>query len=238
MDFTEKDRYSLVMDAHTRGFLGSVAPWQGVFETHGWVLGDGRYQPEQHKSTTTWRKEDEIKDYAYGKDGRFLSLTKTEHDKEPDKTIPDDELTQGTIDALTGTLVMLQNMIATGECHGSSEVFDGKRRFEQRFVHEEAVELKASRYNIYEGPAAKCIVEVIPGAGKWHEKPRGWMSIQEQGRERGLMPTVWVADVTRDGTPAAPVKIRVKTDYGTLFMHLSAYSDGDDTTVSKKRADR
>jgi len=48
------------------------------------------------------------------------------------------------------------------------------------------------------------------------------MSIQEQGRERGTMPTVWFAKV-QEGQVAVPVKVRVKTDYGTLFMHLTDY---------------
>lgn len=51
------------------------------------------------------------------------------------------------------------------------------------------------------------------------------MSIQEQSRENGSLPTVWMAKMTEDA-PAVPVKIRVKTDYGTLFMHLVRYENG------------
>jgi len=90
--------------------------------------------------------------------------------------------------------LVMENYGKTGKCEGTSLVFDGKRSFEQKFVHEENVELTASKYNIYEGPAAKCTVEVVPKKGKWHSKPRGWLSIQEQGREKGTMPTVWLAE--------------------------------------------
>ncbi len=48
------------------------------------------------------------------------------------------------------------------------------------------------------------------------------------------MPTLWVAPIGED-VPAAPVKVRVKTDYGTLFMHLTEYRDGERTLITKKR---
>ena len=79
-------------------------------------------------------------------------------------------------------------------------------------------------------------MEIKPVAGGWSEKPRGWLSIQEQGRDRGMMPTVWLANVSDDG-PAVPVKIRVKTAYGTLFMHLAQYETGGNMVVAEKRQD-
>ena len=223
MEIETKDRYDLELTAKTRGLLGKLAPWEGSFESNGWKDGDS-YKPEQHKSIATWRGEEEVKDYAYGRDGKFRSLTIDEHDKPPEKKDIDKEVTDGTTDVLTATLKMLENYNKTGKCEGSSIVFDGKRSFEQKFVHEENVTLESSKYNIYEGPAAKCTVEVIPKKGKWRKKPRGWMSIQEQGREKGTMPTVWVANM-EEGAPAVPVKIFVKTEYGALFMHLAEYKN-------------
>lgn len=233
-EITDKNRYSIVLNAKTRGLLGKLAPWHGTFETHGWVLPNDVRRPEQHKSTTTWREEEEIKDYAYAKSGAFKSITITEHDKKPEIKTIEENITKDTTDALTATLLMLENYNKTGECTSESKVFDGKRSFTQTFIHEEKTELTASRYNIYGGPAAECIVEVTPLEGKWHEKPRGWMSIQEQGREKGTMPTVWVANL-KEGAPAIPVKIRVKTDYGTLFMHLAEYENDDKILVADKR---
>ena len=223
-----------MLAAKTRGLLGSLAPWHGTFESHGWTMANGERRVQQHKSTTTWRDEQEIKDYAYGKDGKFIKITIDEHDKPSEVKDIDAEITNGTTDALTATLLVLENFNKDGKCEGSSKVFDGKRSFEQVFVHEENVELSASKYNIYDGPAAECTVEVKPLKGKWHEKPRGWMSIQEQGRDRGMMPTVWVASM-EEGAPAIPVKIRVKTAYGTLFMHLAEYQNDGKILVAEKR---
>lgn len=234
INFIGDERYTLVLDAHTRGFLGKLAPWSGTFESYGWVAGDHDYRPELHKSTTTWRDETEVKEYQYTKSRRFNGLLITDHDKPTYKKEIDDALTHGTTDVMTAALGTMQAVGDGKDCQGTSEVFDGKRRFEMKFNHQERVELESSRYNIYEGPAVKCTVEVVPIAGNWHKKPRGWMSIQEQGRKRGAMPTLWMGRISEDG-PAVPVKILVKTAYGSLFMHLAEYRKGEDILVAEKR---
>ena len=116
---------------------------------------------------------------------------------------------------------------------GSTEIFDGKRRFKLTFAHQGTVQLAKSKYNLYNGPAVECSVEVEPIAGKWYDKPRGWISIQEQGRERGKIPTVWFAQMD-EGQTAVPVKVRVKTAYGTLFMHVTEYN-GPNKRLSIKK---
>lgn len=234
VDLRKNGLYDMVMYAKTRGMLGSLAPWEGTFESHGWVLGGGKYQPQKHQSTATWRDETDVKEYLYNKDGSFKSLRITDEHSDAELREIDPAITNGTIDALTATLQVLHDYNESGECTGTSEVFDGKRRFKQIFNHEENEQLTASKYNIYSGASAVCTVEVVPISGEWHEKPRGWMSIQEQGRDRGTMPTVWIAQISKDG-PAVPIKVRVKTAYGTLFMHLAEYKSADTILVAEKR---
>ncbi len=218
---TQKDRYDVSLSAATQGVLGKMAPWQGSFETSGWILKD-RLQPETHISTAIWKGDEEIKEYSYTKSGAFQKLITRESGKKPVTDIPDKKLTDRTIDTLTATFDVFENVAAGKPCEGSADVFDGKRRFTQIFNPLPDETLKRSKYNIYEGKAARCTLEVIPGEGEWHERPRGWLSIQEQGRDRGTMPTVWAASLSK-GEPAMPVKIMVKTAYGTLFMHLVDY---------------
>lgn len=225
--YTPEDRYSFEFSARTQGFLGKLAPWEGSFETYGWSADEVAGKPELHKSVSVWRSEEEIKEYKYGKDGRFLGLHITDPKRDKEKVKVDDDLTQGTIDALTATLQVMDKVAHGGECEGRAEVFDGKRRFEMVFTHEKHETLTASKYNVYEGKAARCLVEIEPVSGAWHSKPRGWLSIQEQGREKGTLPTVWFAQISDHG-PAVPVKVQVKTTYGTLFMHLTGYENGDE----------
>lgn len=236
IDLSQNGRYDIFADGGTRGALKALAPWDGTFETKGWILKDSVYQPEVHKSTAVWRGSPDVKEYFYGRDGSFKKL-RTQEDEEPIEDIEvEDELTQGTIDVFSATLSMLENIGAGNECAGASEIFDGKRRFEMIFNHEGYQDLARSSYNLYEGPSTMCTVEVKPISGKWHKKPRGWLSIQEQGRERGTMPTVWVGHIGENNTPV-PVKVMVKTAYGTLFMHLVEYKNGEEYLIAKKRED-
>ncbi|MCF8496215.1 MAG: DUF3108 domain-containing protein [Alphaproteobacteria bacterium] len=222
-DFSKPGRYDVVLRARTQGFLASLVPWTGSFESAGWLLAEGDYRPQTHKSTASWQGDLDQKEYSYSKDRAFLGLTVSEHGKPPHKEAVDDSLTQGTTDILAAALQAMHGVGKGGECAGESEVFDGKRRFLLVFKPQGHEMLKASSYNAYEGPAALCSVEVVPVAGEWHKKPRGWLSIQEQGRSRGMMPMIWVAQVV-EAAPPLPVKIRVKTAYGTLFMHLISKS--------------
>ena len=219
--------YKLSFSAGTKGFLRALAPWDGTFETHGWQLKDG-VRPELHRSSAIWREEEEVKEYSYNKKGDFVGYTVRDPESTVERDLPPAELTQGTIDVLTATLDVMQDIAAGQSCDSSSEVFDGKRRFAMKFRLEGEEQLNASRYNVYGGPSQRCVVEVTPVAGEWHKKPRGWMSIQEQGRMKGKLPTVWFAKVSPD-KPAVPVKVRVTSEYGTMFMHLVGYTDGATT---------
>lgn len=232
LDYREKGRYSMMFSAQTRGLLGTLAPWQGTFESKGWALKDGRRIPQLHESIAMWRNEKEVKSYNYTKNGGFQDIVTLYKHKKPKKKVPDEALTKGTTDALSATILVMEQVADGGKCEGERDVFDGKRRYTLIFKHSRFVELKKTRYNAYSGLAVECTAEVKPVAGAWHKKPRGWFSIQEQGRERGMMPTVWLAQVTKNAV-AVPVRVRVKTAYGTLFMHMTRYESGDTILTTK-----
>lgn len=225
VDTNASSRYRMILSAKTRGFLAKLAPWRGRFETEGWKMGEG-FRPQLHRSTSVWKEETEIKEYSYSQDGKFIGLKITEEGKDKSPDGLKSELTDNTTDALTATLVVMQGIKEKGECTGESEVFDGKRRFILKFRNKGVTNLRKSSYNLYSGPAIMCEVEIEPKGGAWHKKPRGWLSIQEQGRKKGYLPKIWLASVT-DGAPAVPVKVQVKTDYGSLMAHLTGYDDGD-----------
>ena len=233
VDVREEGRYSLVFGAQTRGMLETFVPWKGTFESKGWTMEDGTRRPELHESVAMWRDEREVKSYNYTKNGGFQDIVTTYVGKKPRTRTPDEALTKDTTDVLSATL-MVMAQVAKGEgCNGSSEVFDGKRRYELNYKQVRHVHMEATRYNVYSGPAVECTVEVNPLAGAWHKKPRGWMSIQEQGRARGTMPTVWFGKVGANSV-AVPVRVRVKTAYGAMFMHLTSYESGDVVLAAKK----
>jgi hypothetical protein len=225
LDYRQNGRYAMVFGAETRGLLGSLAPWAGTFESKGWVLDGRKLTPQIHESVAMWRDEKEVKTYRYDQEKGFVDITTTYVGKKPKTRIPEAELTKDTTDALTATMMVMEHVSDGGKCEGESEVYDGKRRYKLIYKHLGFVKLEKTRYNAYSGPAAECTVEVKPVAGRWHKKPRGWLSIQEQGRDRGTMPTVWMAQVVPNAV-VVPVRVRVKTAYGTLFMHMTHYESG------------
>lgn len=233
IDFNEKGRYEGILSAHTFGFLGALVPWEGSFESYGWMVTPTDLRPELHKSVSSWRDETEIKEYSYNKDRSFNGLFIKDHGKPRRKEDTKDELTHGTTDVIAATLIVLQRIAEGQNCASESEIFDGKRRYILKFNHAKNEELKSSRYNVFEGTAQKCTAEVIPKGGAWHKKPRGWMSIQEQGRDQGMMPTIWFAQLEQNA-PAIPVKIYVKTAYGSLLMHLTSYQSAEKNLIAEE----
>ena len=143
-------------------------------------------------------------------------------------------LSEQTTDVMSAAFSMMQAIPKNGKCEGSSEVFDGKRRFKLVFANEGEVELKPSRYNIYAGKAVKCEVRVTPAGGKWREKPRGWMTIQEQGQQNGKLPTLWMAQLA-EGQPAVPVKALLRSNFGAMVMHMTRYDNDGKALLAKKQ---
>ena len=230
-DLSVKGRYAIKLTSYTQGFLAKLIPWSGTFESQGWVVSPGVFRPELHRSTEAWRgKPPEIKSYHYDLKNGFQSLEITEKNKTKTPAAPP-ELTKGTTDAFTAALSVLAAVGAGKKCDGASDVYDGKRRFQEKFTDAGQEHLTTTPYNVFEGDADKCQVEVSPVAGEWSKKPRGWMSIQEQGRQAGALPLLWAGVMSKD-VPAVPVKIQIKTAYGTLMMQLTEYKSGDKNLVA------
>lgn len=229
------ENYEISLNAYTRGWLGKLVPWSGTFHSHGWI-GDAQtpFIPKLHKSTATWKKETDITEYTYGKNG-FEGLFITDHGKERRKEEVDKELTQNTTDVLSATMQALALVTVGDDCSSSNDIFDGKRRFRMVFDKEKDDVLHPTQYGVYTGPAQKCSVEIIPDGGAWHKKPRGWLSIQEQGKQKNALPAIWFAKLDEDSA-AVPVRIEIHTDYGAMLMHLSEIQDNDKTIlIAEKR---
>lgn len=226
--------YDIKLESQTAGFLKSLADWSGNYWTNGVFTPSGKIYPKEHRSSSTWKDETEEKNYKYDGKGKFLSfrVTTTEKDKKKGDKVTDktpekieSELTKGSTDLLSATLKLLLALPKDRTCTGKEKIFDGDRSYFMVFKSTKIEKLEKSRYNMFGGDAVTCEVEVVPDKGKWRKKPRGWLSIQEQGRQKGALPTIWLGQMQDDKT-YIPVKIRVKTDYGTLFLHLTSYKTG------------
>jgi len=214
-------KYDVALTAGTQGFLKKMANWSGQFQSKGVISAAGAF-PLTHQSSSTWKGSTESKTFRYDGKGNFKSYQVTEDGKDKTPKDIDLSLAAGTTDTLSSTLRLMMALPASKVCGGKELIFDGDRNFRLAYSGTQAEILHKSDYNIYDGPSISCNVEVIPEKGKWRKKPRGWLSIQEQGRVKGALPTVWFGQVAGQKGVYAPVKIRIKTDYGTLFMHLTS----------------
>lgn len=214
------DKYEMEMLAYTKGLLGSLAPWKGELVSKGKVTKKGGYTPAHHRFSSWWRQKEERTTFSYDANGKFKSMELIEDNGKVNNDPIDPELTAGTKDMLTALAVMLDHLKKTGSCSVSVPSFDGKRKFNMVFKDTGDAEIKASRYSIFSGKARTCTIEIEPVKGLWHEKPRGWMTIQEQSKAGKKLPKLWIAKPA-DDLPAVPVRFDVFTKYGNIVMHLT-----------------
>lgn len=218
---TESSKYDTILTAGTQGFLKKMANWSGKYISKG-VVKSNKLLPTLHESSSTWKDKTETKTFKYDGKGNFKSYKSAEAGVETTPQDIDLSLAKGTTDILSATFQMMMGIPKSKVCNGQDLIFDGDRNFRLMYSGSKIETFTKSDYNIYEGSAISCQVEVKPEKGKWRKKPRGWLSIQEQGRKKGELPTIWFGQIKGQPDFYVPVKIRVKTDYGTLFMHLTS----------------
>jgi hypothetical protein len=217
----EKDKYTTYITIETDGLLGKLAPWRGILTSKGHFEEETQNRiPKMHAFDNIWRGTNKRVEQHYNDQG-LLQEIKIKEDRRPEEIKkPDNNLVNGTTDILSAALQTAKIIHETGSCNSGQAVFDGKRRFDLKFKEKSRQFIKASRYTSFNGEAIKCIVEITPDGGKWRDKPRGWMSIQEQSKKKGHPPYIWFGRVTPESDVYIPVKLQVKTSYGTLMLHL------------------
>lgn len=225
MNYAESNgRYKIELSSEAYGLLGKIIQWHAKFQTKGWVLKD-RLQPEEHISDTTSRGKHEINTYKYDKSGKFLNFTQIVNGK--DETRKDlGDIMQGTIDVASANFNLMRQVNEGRGCRHENMIFDSERSYRLMFKNKKKEHLNPNKYSGFQGGAESCSVEIQPEGGKWHKKPRGWLKIQAQAKKAGELPGIWFADLLEDKTaPAVPVKMMIKTDYGTFIAHLTSFAE-------------
>jgi len=211
------DSYAMTMDMQTTGMLGKLAPWSGVIQSNGLNKRENS-TPLKHSFASTWRDETETTTFTFNNDGTLKSHIRIKSDGKTVNEMPPSDVYDGAPNDMLSALFRTMNQ---SSCASSQSVLDGKRKFDMVFKSKGEGFLKQSKYSVFEGKAEICEVEIVPVAGKWRDKPRGWMSIQGQAKDQGQLPRLWFGRV-RDDMPPIPVRFQIKTDYGTMIMHLKS----------------
>lgn len=211
--------YALTMDLATTGLLGRLAPWSGAIRSAG-HYEDGRPVPQSHRFASTWRGETETTVFTFDDEGVLTAYQRDEAGEKVTTEMPAAEIYTGATDMLTALLSIMHGADSGGSCEGIVPAMDGKRRFDMVFRSKGRTLIDESRYSAYKGLAEICEIEIVPVAGHWRDKPRGWMSIQEQAKTNGQLPRIWFAKI-RDDLPPIPVRFQITTNYGALVMHIT-----------------
>jgi hypothetical protein len=207
-----QDQYRLEMKAKPAGVLGYLLPWAGHYQTKG-LIRQGQMIPQMHEKQSAWREDQSHLRLTYDSKGQLIAQTQDNSD------VPLDPLLhQGTVDLPTAILHMLVQAHDQNKTAKDIQTFDGRRRFRMVFTDRGSVRLTPTKYNVASGMMLKSQLELIPVAG-FKGKPRGYYMIQEQARARGALPMVWVGALWPKG-PFGAVKMLVKSDYGSVFIHL------------------
>lgn len=226
--------YSLSLTAVPHGFLGRLFSWQSRLSSHGGLDG-GDPQPRRHQAISRWKDEEKSITLSYDRRGTaratFAPAPKKDDLKGRVPVTPD--MTRGTLDVLTGTLLAVQAIGAGEGCARTIPVFDGRRRYD--VVLEDAGEqtLAKSGYSSYAGPAVACRVAFrkVAGHSTRVERAKFWQYVDgAQGRPPI---TVWFARQAVGGM-TVPVRLTADTPLGNIVIHLNGARVGTQTAEVPK----
>lgn len=213
--------YTSNIRAETVGMLKSLANWDGNYTTAG-TLNGTKPVPTWHEMQQGWKNDKKVTEIKWSAPGIVSKVQKKEGDRPFEVKDVDPKISKDALDMLSILYAFLKESDFENGCTNSYPGFDGKRRFKMVFTDKGKETLDKSRHSIWQGEARKCQIEVVPDGGAWRKKKRGWMAMQEQGRKKGKMPTLWLGKLDGLDHPM-PVRVHVTTNYGSFLMHLTDY---------------
>lgn len=229
----DPNAYDVSLTARTQGMIGGIFPWTGFYRTAGHTE-DNALVPTQHTARSTWKEKEKLTELHYSPQGNLLKMTTQEKGKTTTERDINRELSADSVDLLTGTLLMIQSARLTDTCKGSFPVFDGKRRYNLTLYGGGMDTIRKSDYSVFSGQALKCYLKVEPVGGfVAKDQKRGWIAIQNHTLARKKPPTIWFAQVSKDG-PVVPVRMEINSSYGAAVAHLAATKDHLKAAAKKK----
>lgn len=134
-----KERYRIRSATHSRGVLGLFV--DSVVRSAVWGRLDGAapggLRPQAYMSRTRWNELHRNVNVAYRPDGTVVAASAPEpqeDDWDYDRDPVPQRLRRGSLDPLTALAQMATRPFDAAPCAGTVPVFDGKRRYDVRFV--------------------------------------------------------------------------------------------------------
>lgn len=207
--------YAIELASQPRGLIALITRWQYGAKSTG-VLEGNRTRPLAHETEHLRRNRDRRFRIAYDDRGPIQEI----HD--PPKVLklpvpPDNK--QGTLDPLSATVALIRGTTLSGGCPDDLPVYDGRRRFDIKFVESERVELPGTRFSAFEGAAIRCRLQFDPIAGDFDREDRSSFWYQDALAERQI--DMWLAPILGEDAPPIPVKLQGLGRYGPFYIHLN-----------------
>ena len=201
-------RYRLAINAKSDGIVG----WFTVIKHHTHSEGAVAAKPQVDKHyylSSDGNKKTEI-ELAFSPEDVEIVAAKPHPSKEKRPPVPV-EMKRGSLDPLSAVLALGMSANADNGCNGTEQVFDGRRRYD--------IVLENSRTIQYKGPRTSrdtyvCDFRFIRKGG-YREKAKKW---------KGIVGKVWIQRVA-DELPMLPVRMEIKTSYGTGYIHMLSAKD-------------
>lgn len=207
----DSNGYRMAIDAVTAGLIDKFVHATYRAESVG-VTKDGSAFPTRFRGISGEDDEDgKTATVDYGDDGAPRVTFVPEHEA-PDEPLPS-KMTAGTIDPASAMLTLMETLGKTGRCDATVKVFDGKRRYDLVSRHTVEVELSATKYAPYAGPATECRIGF--------ERLAGF----REGRLAQRYPdeiVLYLAPLF-DDAPPMPVRMHGSNLFGALRLHLVAW---------------
>ena len=226
------DDYSLDISAGPVGLLALVTEFR--FE----ASVDGRLEslpmPEEYMTASYFQDYMWTRQLTYQADGSIDVEIDEPTEFETTEPVPVGEQV-GTVDPLSGTVLLLEAVRAGDRCTRTVPVFDGKRRYDIVFSQRGFRTLDESDRNVYAGNAILCRGSLTPISGDWTYRSREGDWREDAATDDRRHVDVYVAEVV-PGAPHVPVRFEGYSDRGTVYGHLAAVQtlgpDGTRTVVN------
>lgn len=210
------ERYSADFSAQGSRIVDFLTRWSFEAEAEG-MVATGAVAPQRYHSDRRIRGKRQTGTLVYDEDGRVEASADPPRSREDTNAVPA-ELRPETVDPLSAAVALIHGMAETGRCAGTIPVYDGRRRYDIVASGGEHEHLGASSYALYEGPAMRCDIRLVPVAGfKAGDGSDFWDGNGPADRRRA---SVWLAQ-PRPAAPPVPVRILADSAIGPLIIHLT-----------------
>lgn len=198
------DRYVVTADYATTGVAGLIIEQSTHAAARG-RLTPGSAIPEAFRNRTRRNGVDRHSQVDYGPDGTVRGSS----NPPPSNPVPSDEV-RGTVDNLTAYLRIERQLAVTRSCALSVPVFDGRHRYDLVFTGGRQEVLKQEAGQRFEGETIAC------------NMARYNRLVDEAEREEGARQgTLWYAALVPGGDALIPVRMRLRTQIGTVDAYLA-----------------